>query len=640
MSKRSRQVLSVVVILTLAGLGFAFAEPRADSANLLVNSGAEDGAGDRPTAWRAVALPGGDGDVRFVWDREHAHGGARSLRLDALGSRRAIWSQSVAVSGGVVYELSGHVAFADLARDADAHLQVVFRGAGDRLLEFVDLARHHSGSRGFERDFSARMLFRAPVGAVRAEVNGYLQGPGTAWFDDLSFAPAPVGSIAGCVTFDGVPVEGARVSLWGDPWGVPIEATTDAEGRYRLDAVPVAHPRYLLIAGADASRTEAQGGVAVAEGATTRVDFELDRGQDPIDNLEVGYGFLCLSHPQERIELPAYAPLPDDRSGYVAEVRPYLESDEIVTSDDPTVVRLAGEIVDALPASDRGNAVAVARAVYDWVSVNVNHDAVYGNRQPYQDVTSGIWQTIQPGGWCWGRSFYDWGYRPTELLEERVGICVEHSWLSAALLRALNIPARARVGSAQFWIQGEDGTGAWFGISTNGGSNTYRETGRLGDGFGGSSLPTFYSATSTPFLQEDWDWTEPGVWRERHPWGEIYSGDDAGRAQATADLAHFAVTGDAPGGTAKQRPGSDAYEINYSQITLCRWSLADQPVIDIRFPMPTESPATSDTDEWAYWTNHPECVIDTYVETIENPPVAEVERWRHLVFDVSSLLRD
>ena len=46
------------------------------------------------------------------------------------------------------------------------------------------------------------------------------------------------------------------------------------------------------------------------------------------------------------------------------------------------------------------------------------------------------------------------------------------------------------------------------------------------------------------------------------------------------------------------------------------------------------------TRGWAYWTNHPECVIDTYVETIENPPVPEIQAWRHIVFDVSSLLGD
>ena len=532
------------------------------------------------------------------------------------------------------------MAFAELGRDADCHLQVVFRGEKNELLEFVDLARHYGGSRGFELDFPARMMFRAPDGATRAEVNGTLSGSGTAWFDDLDFREASLGAITGRVTADGEPVAGPRVYLWGDPWGETIEAVSDADGGYRLADVPVSHPRYIVIAEKDGYRTKPQGEVDVLENGITTVDFELQPGLDPVDDLEVGYGFLCLSHDQARVDLPDTAPLPDDPSGYVAAVRPYLEPDEIITSDDPVIERLAEEIHASLASKDQKNAVAVARAVYEWISVSINHDAVYGNRQAYLDVTSGIWQTIQPGGWCWGRSFYDWGYRPAELLEERVGICVEHSWLGAAVLRALNIPARARVGSAQFWVQDEDGNGAWYGFSTNGGSNTYRETGYLGAGFGDSALPTFFSVTSEPFLQEDWDWAEPGVWRELHPWGEVYTADQAGLERAKSDLENYALTGEARSGTSRRRPGAETYEINYSQITLSRWSLGNQPLIDVRFPAPTESDATTDTGEWVYWTNYPECVIDTYVETIESSPVPEVQRWRHIVFDVSSLLGD
>ncbi|MGB2982366.1 MAG: carboxypeptidase regulatory-like domain-containing protein, partial [Candidatus Bipolaricaulia bacterium] len=521
MMKRIRWCTVAVIALAIVGLGAAPLPQLAwgDPANLLVNAGAEEGSGDRPSGWRPIALPTGQGQVQFAWDADRSHEGTRSLRIAATGSKRGIWSQEVPIVEGVVYELSGYVAFEGLGRDADCHLQVVFRGEENELLELVDLARHYGGSRDFEFDFPARMLFRAPAGATRAEVNGTLSGSGTAWFDDLDFRETSLGTITGRVTADGGPVANAHVYLWGDPWGETIEAVTDADGVYRLADVPVSHPRFIVIAERDGYRTKPQGGVDILENRITTVDFELESGTDPSDDLEVGHGFLCLSHVQAPIELPASAPLPDDPSGYIAAVRPYLESDEIITSDDPAIVQLAGEILDTLSVEDQRNAVAVARAVYEWISAEINHDAVYGNRQPYLDVTSGIWQTIQPGGWCWGKNFYDWGYRPAELLEEAVGICVEHSWLGAAVLRALNIPARARVGSAQFWVQDEDGIGAWYGFSTNAGSNTYRETGYLGAGFGGSALPTFFSATSEPFLQEDWDWAEPGVWRELHPWG-------------------------------------------------------------------------------------------------------------------------
>lgn len=629
-----------ILVLALLGSGLLLARGQPEGGNLLVNPGAEEGTAGHPSGWRPVALPGTSGRVDLSWDSGRSADGARSLCIEATGSARGIWSQGVEVSEGVVYVISGYVAFEDLADDSVCRLQVVFRGRSGELLEFVNLARHDGGSRGFELDFPARMLFRAPEGAATAEVNGYLSGPGVGWFDALDFREAPCGTIAGRVLSEGSPVSGLRVFLWGDPWGERIEATTDDGGNYVLEGVPVSHPRYILVAEGAGYRTRAQGNVDVEAGGTTVVDLDLDAGFDPIDDLEVGYGFLCLSHDQPPIELPTHAPLPDGADSYAPEVRVYLEADDIITSDDPAIRALADRVLASVDAEDRGNAVAVARAVFEWISVHINHDAVYGSNEPYLDVTSGIWQTIQLGGWCWGRNFCDWGYRPAELLEERVGICVEHSWLSAAVLRALNIPARARVGSAQFWVQDEAGHGAWYGFSTNGGSNTYRETGYLGAGFGDSVLPTFYSVTSEPLLAEDWDWAEPGIWHEVHPWGEVYPADQAGLERAKQDLEQYAESGRAPRGMIRRQPGSAAHEIGYSQITLCRWSLSNQPIVDVRFPAPTESDATTDTGEWVYWTNHPECVIDTYVETIENPPVPEVQRWRHVVFDVTSLLGD
>ena len=640
-----RSLRLTLIVATLAGLCLGLTGGHAGRAtdnpnpsNLLSNDGFEVGRGDVPVGWRGIRLPGGQGSVNFLWDDAVASTGRHSVRIDAAGTARGIWSQTVLVEPGQVYEISGYVAFEDLAPNADCHLQVVFRDSARKVLEFVDLARHDSGSRGFELDFPARMLVRAPEGASHAEVNGSLQGPGTAWFDDLTFAPAPVGRLAGTVTTDGEPLSGVRVTVWGDPWGQPLETWTAQDGSYVIDEVPVSHPRYIVITEADGYRSRAAGDVDVVAGAATVIDFDLVPGADALDDLEVGYGFICQSQAQATVSLPETAPLPANADGYPAAIRPYLDADAYVTSDDPAVIRQAERILDSLPVDEQANAVTVARAVYEWISTTVNHDAVYGNDRPYLDVTSGIWQTIQPGGWCWGRSFYDWLYRPAELMAEGTGICIEHSWLSAAMLRALNIPARARVGSAQFWVFTSGAEGAWFEIATNGGSNTYRQTGRLGSGFGGSTLPVFYSATSEPFLHEDWDWSEAGLWRERHPWGEVYPATDEGLAQAIQDLGTFAQTGTAPEGQIRRRPGTESVEVHYSQIMLSRLSLANQPVIDVRFPAPTESSATHDTGEWSYWTNHPECVVDVYEETLTGLPSGEAQTWRHIVFDVSSLI--
>jgi transglutaminase-like putative cysteine protease len=616
------------------------AVPGDDPENLLINAGFESGDGARPTGWRAIELPGGEGTVEFAWDDVYAQRGGRSLRIDVEGTKRGIWSQRVPVDAGTVYEVAGMIAFEDLLPRSDAHLQIVFRDSDGRILEFVNLAGHNSGSRNFDLDFPARMLVRAPDSAADAEVNGILDGAGTLWMDDLSLRIAPVGSIRGVVMSEGQPVEDARVYVWGDPWGEEISTLTSSGGSYELLGIPVSHPRYIVIAEKEGLLTQPAGDIDIISNQATQLDFEMVSGTDPIDTLKVGYGFLSRSHVQEPEELPVFASFPERATDYPEVLQPYLASDTYITTEDPVVQSLAADILHALPSCDQDNVMAVARAVFDWISTNINHDAVYGNNEAYLDVTSGIWQTIQPGGWCWGRSFYDWLYCPAELLAEQTGICIEHSWLSAALLRALNIPARARVGSAQFWADtGEDG-GTWFGFSTNGGSNTYRETGRMGVGFGGTALPTFFAATSEPFLQEDWDWDAPGLWRERHPWGETYPGTSDGLAQATNDLRAYGETGIAQQGQGRGAPGVGTYEIDYAQIELGLWNLGDQRVIDVRFPAPTVSVATSDTGIWEFWINHPECVVETYEEVLDNLPSGIVQTWRHIVFDVSGLLEE
>ena len=609
-----------------------------DTGNLLSNPGAEEGTGDRPADWRPIALPGSVGEIAFTWDASTAHSGDRSLAIVADGTARGIWQQIVPVRAGTVYSLSGHVAFEDVGQGGDCHLQVVFRDAAGKMLQFVDYLGHDR-SRGFDLDFPADLKFRAPEDAVRAEVNGYLQGPGTAWFDDLVFREAPVGTIAGRVTSSGEPVEGARVWIHGDPWGEPVEALTDEAGAYALADVPVAFPRYIVLVEGDGYKTLPEGDIDVAEGETTTVDFALEPGLDPLDDLEVRCGFLDWAEPQERTDVPRDAIIPEDASGYPASVREFLQPDEYITSDHPAIQALAAELLESVPEARRSNAYDVAWAVYAWVSTTKNHDAVFGNgRDPFRDVTSGIWQTIQQGGWCWGRNFYDWAYKAHESLDQGSFICVEHSWLCAALLRAVNIPARARVGSAQFWVQTSIDDGTWVGMSTNGGSNTYRQHGFLGDGFGGAVEPAFTSVTSEPFLHEDWNLENPGLWHETHPWSEIYQGTDAGLTQAIADLERFATTGNAARGNGRKLADRGTYEIHYSAITINLYTVGEQRVLDVRFPIVTESAYYTDTGERAYWTNHPECVTRTWVEEIVNPPVEGTHRWFHIEFDLTPLI--
>jgi len=635
---RSRAFCGILGLLSL-GIVCGTGETLSAAGNLLWNAAAEFGSGGTPNAWTPVTLPGGTGAIEFVWDDATAHGGARSLRISAKGSRRAAWQQTVPVQGGAVYTLCGYIALEDVDRDrGECRLQVVFRDADGGRLQIVDYPGH-DGSRPFELDFSADLKFRAPAEAARAEIRGYLEGPGTAWFDDFTFAEAPAGEIVGRVTSGGMPVAGARVWIHGDPWGAPIETVSGIDGSYRLGGIPVAYPRYIVLAAKDGYRTVPQGEIAILENGSTTVDFELAPGIDPLDDLDVRYGFLAAAAFQEREDVPEGATIPADAFGYPPSVREYLESDAYITSDDPAIRSAASNLLASIPTEDRSDTRAVSWAVYAWVSRTFNHDAVFGNgEEAYRDVTSGIWQTIQDGGWCWGRNFYDWAYSAAEALDHGSLICVEHAWLCAALLRALNIPARARVGSAQFWAQTTMDDGRWIGMSTNGGSNTYREHGILGAGFGRAIEPVYTSVTSEPFLHEDWDLETPGLWHETHPWSETYDGSEDGLRRALADLEAFARTGDAPKGSAGRVPGAPTYQIHYSAVVINLYTVEEQRTLDVRFPMVGESTEYEDTEERAYWTNHPECVRRTWIEEIANPPVEGIQRWFHIEFDLSPLL--
>ncbi|HID78793.1 MAG TPA: transglutaminase domain-containing protein, partial [Planctomycetaceae bacterium] len=359
--------------------------------------------------------------------------------------------------------------------------------------------------------------------------------------------------------------------------------------------------------------------------------------------------------------------------------RPYLQSDDCIRSDHPVVAAKARELVENLPLADRRDTRKVVWAIYEWVSKHIEHDGVYseppgGFNQPYRDVTSGIWQTISGEGWCWGRNFYDWCYRPHELLQTEAGICVEHAWLVCAILRSLNIPARAAVGSLEFWAQDADGRGAWVHLSTTGGRNTFRQRGQLGAGFGGRPPEVRYSVSSRPVLHEDWNAENQGLWRERHPWSERYEATQRGYEQAQADLRRFAATGQAPRGTLNRRPAraprrpgagpprgtrrqqaqdlfdlsvqrtrgplrpAECYEIHYSDVTIGLLTMGDQRILDVRFPMTTEPPGERLEVETAYWTNHPEWVRRTWVEKITAPPAEGTERWFHIEFDLGKAL--
>jgi len=627
--------LALLLCLSLGGHPVGYATGNSQ-VNLLQNPSFEEGT-EGWSPWPPHA-PG----VTYGWEDRMAHGGSRSVYVESTGAGFGMWQQVVPVQGGTVYVLAGYVGFEGIDPPGHCNLQLVFRDGSGRLIEMIDFPSHF-GTRELAYDFPRELKVRAPAGAALAEINLFLQGPGKAWFDDILFGPVPTGEIAGTVTSNGRPVAGARVFIWGNPWGECYEAITDGEGRYVIEDVPVAAPRYLLLVQKEGYRTKPVGDVDVVAGGVTRVDFELVPGRDPTDDLRVKFGSLVLVRRAPPAAIPEDAVI--DPEAYPESVKPFLQPDEYIQSDHPAVQELAQQILQSLPPERRKNARDVAYAVYEWISKNIEHDGVLSEvpgglaNAAFRDVTSGIWQTISGEGWCWGRSFYDWAYKPAELLKEHGGICVEHSWLAAALLRALGIPARAAVGSNQIWVQRPSGEGMWVGFSTTGGRTSYRREGRLGPGFGGMPWPVFYSVLSRPVLHEDWHTENPCMWRERHPWPEVYEGTPSGLEQAIADLEYFRETGEAPRG-AEQREAGGYYLIQYSDITINLYNIGDQRTLDVRFPIVSDSETHRFTGETAYWTNHPECVVRTWIEEIANPPVEGVERWFHIEFDLTSLLPD
>ena len=613
--------------------------------NILENAGFEVGE-TAPQGW--MPFPAEAAGVTHLWDGTRSQSGNRSVRIENTSSDIGMWQQVVDVEAGRVYALAGYVAFEDVEEDGKCNLQVAFRDAAGDVVQTVDYLGH-TGTREFAYDFPHELCVRAPAGAVRAEVNLCLRGAGKAWFDDVFFGPVPTGEISGRVTCEGRPLQGARVFIWGDPWGKVCEAFTDTEGNYALADIPVAFSRYILMAGKEGYKTRIEGRVAAVAEGVTAVDFEVTAGSDP-DDLRVKYGALAYSPFVQPPLIPEGATIPADASGYPAAIRGYLESDDYIQSDHPEVRELAIEIVDTLPVEDRSDTRKVAWAVYEWVVKYIDHDSVFAPAlsveegglleqlsQPYRDVTSGVWQTVSTEGWCWGRSFYDWGYHNHEALKVRCCICVEHSWLVAALYRALNIPARACVGSHEFWAQTSSENGVWVHASTTEGRVAYRNTGKLGAGFEGLPPEPSFSVLSRPVLHEDWDAQNTGVWRETHPSLERHEATPAGRARALADLNHLAANGEARRGIALEE-GRDFYLITYSDVTINLFNMGGQRTLDVRFPMVTDSGPLTPTWDVVHWTNHPECVKRTWIEEIPNPPAEGAERWYHVEFDLTSIL--
>ncbi len=638
--------MPLMVVCCLGAISVAFGQT-----NLLTNPGFEEGA-DAPTGW--TTFPPAPAGFTYSVDDETSHAGERSACIandadQATGRAFGMWQQVVPVTPGDIYIISSWVRMDGGERGTNACLQLLFRDADDRMLERNDLSGH-SGTMPWARDFPHDMRVLAPENAATVEVNLFLEGAGTVWFDDVFFDLGPAGDISGTITAGGEPLEGALVQVWGSPFA----DTTDAEGRYTLAGVPQASPRYVVIASMDGHRKKAAGDLDVLPGETLTFDLELEAGEDP-EALRVKFGSLLRQTRGPRTSASVDGVIDPDL--YPDEVKVYLEPSECIDSDHPLVVEVAAAIMEGLAPADRTSTLKVARAAYEWIVQNVEYDVIYSGNQrggrpgaprppasSFVDSTEGKWQTITGEGWCWGHNFTDWLYKTSEALTERRAICIEHGRVAAGLLRALGIPARPiKPYSAQFWVQVPGGESYWSGMGTSGGRNAFRERGSLSAGFRPSapSSVQLIPIDAGPVVHSDWYTDNKCLWREVHPWRANYEDTDQGVAQAVADLATFAATGDAPPrrterGAPAHRPAT-ALEIAYADFTLDFSNIGDQEVLHVRFPLPVETEFVDCLDDLAHWTNYPDLITRTWLSEETNPPVAETRVWYNIDFDLTAL---
>ncbi len=672
-----RTILSATALLLLpAAVALAARE------NRLTNPGAEDGE----TGWRRFFLDRGEARLEVAADA--AEGGGHAFLIRSRDRAFAMWQQRVPVEAGRVYEFSARMKVRDVRGRALLH--AVFRDDAGRMLQLVDLLPHRETIDWFVA-YPVPMLVRAPETAATAEVNLCLQGSGSAWFDEVYFGPPPEGAIRGTVARDGRGVEGVRVWLYGSPF----EATTDAAGRYALRGVPVRSPRYILMAAKEGYRTAVVGDLGVEDGRPRQVDVALEPGEDPPDPLlRVKFGCLRRIEPSRPRPVDPHAVIGRDR--YPEAVKVYLAPDAFIDSQHPAVRATAERILAAVPEADRGRTLPVARAVFEWIIRHVEFDTTYdpgdarrgpGRARPsapaprfapsnFTDTTSGKWQTISGSGWCWGHNFTDWLYKPSECLAAKRGICIEHSRLATAMLRACGIPARpVKPYGCQFWVQMPDGSGYWSSMSTNGGRAAYRERGDTQKGFPsvGMSQVHLTAIDAGPIIHSDWYTDAKCLWREVHPWHSVYPGTEDGRRQAMEALETFRKTGEDPGrrprrrpprggpqgGGPPRRPGrgprpdsrrrerlqgtaprrEPLYQVECSDVTINLLTIGGQERLRVRFPFPAEvEGSTCDPAHRAFWTNRPDAVRRTWVSQASNPPAEGTQRWFHIEFHVAKAL--
>ncbi|GAH10517.1 unnamed protein product [marine sediment metagenome] len=177
---------------------FILGAASANAANMLPNTGFENGAGTYPDGW--TAWPEGDGTVVWVDDAAGAHSGSKYITMtNPQNSDRWLWPDMIPVTAGTEYTFSVWARSLTQGEPARPLANIQWYDAADTHLGGGWYWDGTDVGDDWAEDELAKLV--APAGAAKVDFNligtryhgnvaGYLDTEGIA-YDDVSMVPEP-----------------------------------------------------------------------------------------------------------------------------------------------------------------------------------------------------------------------------------------------------------------------------------------------------------------------------------------------------------------------------------------------------------------------------------------------------------------
>ncbi|MBU0586443.1 hypothetical protein KJ780_02950 [Candidatus Micrarchaeota archaeon] len=242
---------------------------------------------------------------------------------------------------------------------------------------------------------------------------------------------------------------------------------TDAKGEFSL-TLPVASPRGIVFAEKKGYLSNSVGNIDLIDNREKNVTITL-----LLENITKAHIYserlivstiqvIDIYNQSENEILPLNYSAVLDPSLYPENVKIYLQSDELLNYKDPLVQEAIQEIWDSVPETQRKNQTEVVKAAYAWKAKNVY-------RETWQ--MSGEASAANSLG-NWGTSWKEWMFSASEAIKYKRGICLDSEIVMTALLRGLEIPARQTPTLpshpvTQWWVQLPNGSGYWANLQAS-----------------------------------------------------------------------------------------------------------------------------------------------------------------------------